>query len=29
MGGWHEARLRVRHEETDAMGLVYYGTNSG
>jgi acyl-CoA thioester hydrolase len=24
MGGWHEQRLRVRYEETDAMGVVYY-----
>jgi acyl-CoA thioester hydrolase len=24
MGRWHEARLRVRFEETDAMGVVYY-----
>ena len=25
MGGWHEQKLRVRYEETDAMGVVYYG----
>lgn len=25
MGGWHEQRLRVRYEETDTMGVVYYG----
>jgi len=25
MGSWHEARLRVRYEETDATGVVYYG----
>jgi acyl-CoA thioester hydrolase len=25
MGGWHESRLRVRYEETDQMGVVYYG----
>jgi acyl-CoA thioester hydrolase len=25
MGGWHESRLRVRYEETDRMGVVYYG----
>ncbi len=24
MGGWHEQRLRVRYEETDTMGVVYY-----
>jgi acyl-CoA thioester hydrolase len=24
MGSWHEQRLRVRYEETDAMGVVYY-----
>jgi acyl-CoA thioester hydrolase len=24
MGGWHEQRLRVRYEETDMMGVVYY-----
>ena len=24
MGGWHESRLRVRYEETDTMGVVYY-----
>ncbi len=24
MGGWHEQRLRVRFEETDTMGVVYY-----
>lgn len=24
VGGWHEARLRVRFEETDKMGVVYY-----
>lgn len=25
MGGWHEQKLRVRYEETDTMGVVYYG----
>jgi acyl-CoA thioester hydrolase len=25
MGDWHESRLRVRYEETDQMGVVYYG----
>jgi acyl-CoA thioester hydrolase len=25
MGSWHESRLRVRYEETDLMGVVYYG----
>jgi acyl-CoA thioester hydrolase len=25
MGSWHEQRLRVRYEETDTMGVVYYG----
>lgn len=25
MGAWHEQRLRVRFEETDMMGVVYYG----
>jgi acyl-CoA thioester hydrolase len=25
MGTWHEQRLRVRFEETDTMGVVYYG----
>lgn len=25
MGSWHESRLRVRYEETDTMGVVYYG----
>lgn len=25
MGSWHEQKLRVRYEETDAMGIVYYG----
>ena len=25
MGVWHEQRLRVRFEETDTMGVVYYG----
>ena len=25
MAGWHESRLRVRYEETDRMGVVYYG----
>lgn len=25
MGGWHEEKLRVRYEETDTMGVVYYG----
>ena len=25
MGSWHESRLRVRYEETDQMGVVYYG----
>lgn len=24
MGGWHEQRFRVRYEETDTMGVVYY-----
>ncbi|HUI23440.1 MAG TPA: thioesterase family protein [Nitrososphaerales archaeon] len=24
MGSWHEQRLRVRYEETDMMGVVYY-----
>jgi acyl-CoA thioester hydrolase len=24
MGGWHEERVRVRYEETDMMGVVYY-----
>ena len=24
MGTWHKERLRVRYEETDAMGVVYY-----
>lgn len=24
MGSWHEAALRVRYEETDTMGVVYY-----
>ena len=24
MGSWHESRLRVRYEETDAMQVVYY-----
>jgi len=24
MGSWHEHRLRVRYEETDTMGVVYY-----
>jgi acyl-CoA thioester hydrolase len=24
MGGWHEQKLRVRYEETDTMGVVYY-----
>ncbi len=24
MGSWHESRLRVRYEETDAMQMVYY-----
>jgi acyl-CoA thioester hydrolase len=24
MGTWHEQRLRVRYEETDTMGVVYY-----
>ena len=24
MGNWHEQRLRVRYEETDTMGVVYY-----
>ncbi|HXW36325.1 MAG TPA: thioesterase family protein [Nitrososphaerales archaeon] len=24
MGSWHEAKLRVRFEETDMMGVVYY-----
>ena len=24
MAGWHEQRLRVRYEETDTMGVVYY-----
>jgi acyl-CoA thioester hydrolase len=24
VGGWHEQRLRVRYEETDTMGVVYY-----
>ena len=24
MGSWHEPRLRVRYEETDAMQVVYY-----
>jgi acyl-CoA thioester hydrolase len=24
MGAWHETRLRVRYEETDTMGVVYY-----
>ncbi len=24
MGSWHESRLRVRFEETDTMGVVYY-----
>ncbi len=24
MGGWHESKLRVRFEETDTMGVVYY-----
>lgn len=23
-GGWHEEKLRVRYEETDTMGVVYY-----
>lgn len=25
MGTWHEQKLRVRYEETDQMGVVYYG----
>ena len=25
MGDWHEQNLRVRYEETDTMGVVYYG----
>jgi acyl-CoA thioester hydrolase len=25
VGSWHEQRLRVRYEETDTMGVVYYG----
>ena len=25
MGDWHKERLRVRYEETDTMGVVYYG----
>ena len=25
MGHWHETRIRVRYEETDLMGVVYYG----
>ena len=25
MGEWHESRVRVRYEETDQMGVVYYG----
>ncbi len=25
MGSWHEQKLRVRYEETDTMGVVYYG----
>lgn len=25
MGAWHEQNLRVRYEETDTMGVVYYG----
>lgn len=24
MGGWHEEKIRVRYEETDTMGVVYY-----
>ncbi|MDG6985365.1 MAG: acyl-CoA thioesterase [Nitrososphaerota archaeon] len=24
MGAWHEEKLRVRYEETDTMGVVYY-----
>ena len=24
MGGWHDQKLRVRYEETDTMGVVYY-----
>ncbi len=24
MGSWHEQKLRVRYEETDPMGVVYY-----
>jgi acyl-CoA thioester hydrolase len=24
MGSWHEQKLRVRYEETDTMGVVYY-----
>src|ERR1700739_3197196 len=24
MGSWHEQQLRVRYEETDTMGVVYY-----
>jgi acyl-CoA thioester hydrolase len=24
MGAWHEQKLRVRYEETDTMGVVYY-----
>jgi acyl-CoA thioester hydrolase len=24
MGSWHESRIRVRYEETDQMGVVYY-----
>jgi acyl-CoA thioester hydrolase len=24
MGGWHDSNLRVRFEETDMMGVVYY-----
>ena len=24
MGNWHEQKLRVRYEETDTMGVVYY-----
>ncbi|MDG6990244.1 MAG: acyl-CoA thioesterase, partial [Nitrososphaerota archaeon] len=25
MSAWHEQKLRVRYEETDTMGVVYYG----
>ena len=25
MGEWHEQKMRVRFEETDTMGVVYYG----